>query len=220
MWRLACFNPRPRVGGDSCRRYQPSARRAFQSAPPRGGRCANRRRRADQCSFNPRPRVGGDNNRGTDRTRTPGFNPRPRVGGDQGVNAFLALDRDVSIRAPAWGAITSTSRGGLRCQFQSAPPRGGRCLRSPHAWSADLFQSAPPRGGRCSPFSQVDGCGMFQSAPPRGGRFLMASMTSWLIVFQSAPPRGGRYGFLGDDETPLVFQSAPPRGGRWSSVKA
>ena len=59
-----CFNPRPRVGGDTRASWK-APRRRFQPTPPRGGRqtligspTANRR-------FNPRPRVGGDNRDGT-----------------------------------------------------------------------------------------------------------------------------------------------------------
>ena len=57
-----CFNPRPRMGGDTLTSL---ARRsfAFQSTPPHGGRpCGISQWRAVG-GFNPRPRMGGDKNR-------------------------------------------------------------------------------------------------------------------------------------------------------------
>ena len=54
---LICFNPRPRVGGDSAHRSMIWDNRLFQSTPPREGRPFAARLRQ---GFNPRPRVGGD----------------------------------------------------------------------------------------------------------------------------------------------------------------
>ncbi len=60
FFKVKCFNPRPRVGGDDII--------STTASSPTG--------------FNPRPRVGGDYKLSTCKGAPKGFNPRPRVGGD------------------------------------------------------------------------------------------------------------------------------------------
>ncbi len=79
----ACFNPRPRAGGDAGTYGAPHGHRLFQSTPPRGGR--------------PRGPPGRSDARG-------GFNPRPRAGGDDGPRGAEHGLSGVSIHAPARGA--------------------------------------------------------------------------------------------------------------------
>ena len=101
----ACFNPRPRAGGDGGLalgainpvQFQSTPPRGgrlsficpacpakkFQSTPPRGGRQPRREvgRRRWLC-FNPRPRAGGDDLIFHGVASLGCFNPRPRAGGD------------------------------------------------------------------------------------------------------------------------------------------
>ena len=82
--------------------------------------------------------------------RGEGFNPRARVGRDRLTrDARVVQLREVSIRAPAWGA-TETSQAGIPTArtFQSARPRGARRNYLELAPGDLLFQSARPRGAR------------------------------------------------------------------------
>ena len=63
------FNPRPRVGGDTCKMLHSALLH----------------------SFNPRPRVGGDLRETMIEPEPYSFNPRPRVGGDTFHFHFFAL---------------------------------------------------------------------------------------------------------------------------------
>ena len=101
----SCFNPRPRMGGDSLRSYPSTRHIVFQSTPPHGGRLNSntfikhikgvsihapawgatvkfRRLRILARSFNPRPRMGGRLERRHVKAIIQSFNPRPRMGGD------------------------------------------------------------------------------------------------------------------------------------------
>ena len=144
----------------------------FQSAPPRGGRCSadnhysswhhvsirapawgamvfiSRPGMISMC-FNPRPRVGGDTQPASARSGFPSFNPRPRVGGDR---------------------ISSTQTM-VKVEFQSAPPRGGRCFQAHRQAVLRLVSIRAPAWGAIHQNVFVCLHGLFQSAPPRGGRF-------------------------------------------------
>ena len=100
----ACFNPRPRAGGDySC----PISARIcvrFNPRPRAGGDSILCDRITDVFCFNPRPRAGGDGRRREGVGHVPCFNPRPRAGGD-----------------PPLGMISAPVE-----LFQSTPPRRGR----------------------------------------------------------------------------------------------
>ena len=97
-----CFNPRPRMGGDSGRL------RAFRSylvsihAP-----------------------AWGATGRWTEPMPWVRFNPRPRMGGDE-AGLRLGAGIGVSIHAPAWGATYSIYSVDVQALFQSTPPHGGR----------------------------------------------------------------------------------------------
>ena len=102
-----CFNPRPRMGGDSW-----------------GGSSLSRARR-----FNPRPRMGGDRVATRRRGRGRGFNPRPRMGGDD-THSRPGLTRTTFQSTPPHGGRLKSSIHLFLCMmFQSTPPHGGR-LRS------------------------------------------------------------------------------------------
>jgi len=79
----ACFNPRPRAGGDLNLSQRNILRSWFQSTPPRGGRRTKRPAIAGFfLCFNPRPRAGGDRQYLKRHGSRRCFNPRPRAGGD------------------------------------------------------------------------------------------------------------------------------------------
>ena len=78
------FNPRPRAGGDPMRRGGPGRRMGFQSAPPRGGRPGPPLTHPASPPFQSAPPRGG---RPTSAQLIGrgwlSFNPRPRAGGDR-----------------------------------------------------------------------------------------------------------------------------------------
>ena len=78
----ACFNPRPRTGGDMKSSIWSSVRLEFQSAPPHGGR-------PSRCHIS----LG-----------LKGFQSAPPHGGRPFLKMRRAVDHNVSIRAPARGA--------------------------------------------------------------------------------------------------------------------
>ena len=55
-----CFNPRPRMGGDVLKMTLETCRIKFQSTPPHGGRRWEAELLLLEFGFNPRPRMGGD----------------------------------------------------------------------------------------------------------------------------------------------------------------
>ena len=118
------FNPRPRGGATRYCTFIRSRQRVsihapargatltpddgpaqFQSTPPRGGRRADSRGRAER--FNPRPREGGDPGADGRPSQRDGFNPRPREGGDQAAGG-------------SW----------QRCAGFNPRPRGGATVRA------------------------------------------------------------------------------------------
>ena len=168
---MACFNPRPRTGGDIRVEDLVTDSSGFQSTPPHGGRPCAARELVEATGFNPRPRTGGD-----------------RTQSHDGVT----FTRVVSIHAPARGATMWVIAPADGARFQSTPPHGGRriCggLRRPRA----TFQSTPPHGGR-----QVVEGGLDRArevsihAPARGATRRHGHV--WMTGgFQSTPPHGGR----------------------------
>ena len=105
---LRSFNPRPRAGGD-VPHWQRHARQMFQSTPPRGGRPVTRWRICDRIGFNPRPRAGGDVHGRMSQPCNRCFNPRPRAGGDRNTYCGKQPVAEVSIHAPARGATVLLS---------------------------------------------------------------------------------------------------------------
>ena len=124
---VPCFNPRPRMGGDSPKPSKRMGGDKFQSTPPHGGRRGSRNSFGVQRqvsihapawgatyktltasiwkgSFNPRPRMGGDGNEARKVVGAESFNPRPRMGGDY-IMPYNQTKEE---------------------KFQSTPPHGGR----------------------------------------------------------------------------------------------
>ena len=86
-----CFNPRPRVGGDTLDDENRAFVFTFQSAPPRGGRHG-------EVIFQRAPKIG--------------FNPRPRVGGDLTAEARRVLDASFQSAPPRGGRPAGPAKGG------------------------------------------------------------------------------------------------------------
>ena len=86
---VICFNPRTRVGCDGSSLLVSSGTSGFQSTHPRGVRHSTATGGNVQASFNPRTRVGCDSD----------------------WREAMALQRFVSIHAPAWGATDLCGKG-------------------------------------------------------------------------------------------------------------
>ncbi len=167
--RRNCFDPRPRTGGDFNVTVPPRSTVTFRSAPPHGGRpvCGSVTKRSLQ--FRSAPPHGG-RRQGADSASIPKcFDPRPRTGGD--VRGQIQRQfQNVSIRAPARGATSSSFGAPQPFAFRSAPPHGGRLHATVTQDEGLMFRSAPPHGGRRPRRSVSKPTISFRSAPPHGGR--------------------------------------------------
>ena len=100
----SCFNPRARVGRDSCS-IRLSISLKFQSTRPRGARLIFLVKNQRCCRFNPRARVGRDVFPAQPLCRHLFQSTRPR--GARRAVKLPDSGRVVSIHAPAWGATLS-----------------------------------------------------------------------------------------------------------------
>ena len=237
----ACFDPRPREGGDvtTGRGSAPSQR--FRSTPPRRGR-----RFARSSAFHCRlvsihaPAKGATRTAADMASGIAGFDPRPREGGDDpGCPVFRRVDGGVSIHAPAKGA---TAMRGLssRCidRFRSTPPRRGRpsdatrsCTRavvSIHApakgatpWagpgtpSRGCFDPRPREGGddALGVVGRIE-AGVSIHAPAKGATVARGSPCHRQPGFDPRPREGGDVLFRFLPQPDAGFRSTPPRRGR------
>ena len=101
---LRCFNPRLRVGGDTCDGWSGPYHSRFQSTPPRG------RRRLAGCVD----------------VLAGGFNPRLRVGGDAKLNSVFVVILKFQSTPPRGRRLLRLFAGSAFLAFQSTPPRGRR----------------------------------------------------------------------------------------------
>ena len=237
----ACFNPRPRTGGDSFSRLPSSHRRClFQSTPPHGGDTRGRitHQRLLIVSIHA-PHGGRPAGRSRARRWWRLFQSTPRTGGDTPVPAATPPEPvGVSIHAPARGA-TALMGGILSPQlFQSTPPHGGRPFDVPNATILHPFNPRPRTGGDNPIVSAVQPGGIgFNPRPRTGGDADRIRASDRVVVSIHAPARGatswsgspalpGAASFNprprtgGDSRVTLkpvwlgVFQSTPPHGGR------
>ena len=188
-----CFNPRPRVGGDLFAKAGRCERLRFQSAPPRGGRydCHHSLARCRGVSirapawgvirnpprcpqpirrFNPRPRVGGD--------LIPRFQPSSRLrfqsapprGGRFHRHYHNPKAEEVSIRAPAWGAIKVVPLPTIEVAVSIRAPAWGAILRH-RRWEPRWrsFNPRPRVGGDNSERVPWNCVGSFNPRPRVGG---------------------------------------------------
>ncbi len=127
----ACFNPRPREGGDSVTVCSDNL--------------------STSC-FNPRPREGGDSCPLVNLPPGFLFQSTPPRRGRRYTVFFSTVRANVSIHAPAKGATTNI--GKLLCYYHGFNPRpreGGDLQASVDGVLASEFQSTPPRRGRHLP---------------------------------------------------------------------
>ena len=112
------------------------------------------------------------------------FNPRTRMGCDVRAALDAAPDDPVSIRAPAWGAMSLRNRVGINPMFQSAHPHGVRSGKS-----FDLYRRARSFNPRtrmgCDLLLPVQNVRIitFQSAHPHGVRFKVSSNRILILSF-------------------------------------
>ena len=144
------FNPRTRVGCDTCHPRMAEHRSRFQSTHPRGVRQLPRNQGAIRSkSFNPRTRVGCDNSKATRRSRNCRFQSTHPRGVRLDPVPAVPDAAVVSIHAPAWGATLDLPqlRGLLRVSIH-APAWGATQTAGRPLHNHDAFQSTHPRGVR------------------------------------------------------------------------
>ena len=212
----ACFNPRPREGGDRrvarCGPYHakvsirapakgatldPGHLRqvdgGFQSAPPRRGRHRFATCHTSHRCFNPRPREGGDGVAGPVCAVRWCFNPRPREGGDA---------NPVACPTPS-------------SMFQSAPPRRGRRgARSARLRCSRVSIRAPAKGATFGHLDVHLHLGVSIRAPAKGATGRSATRRHRWRSFNPRPREGGDQASPRHGTGMIMFQSAPPRRGR------
>ena len=164
----ACFNPRPRAGGDSG--LPEAARKSW--------------------SFNPRPRAGGDAARILRSTTARAFQSAPPCGG-RPTGPIKAFRTEVSIRAPVRGATPLPRSGHQGRTFQSAPPCGGRLTMLGVGPPGTSFNPRPRAGGDSWPRSPSGrGCRGFNPRPRAGGDAALRARPHIHDVSIRAPVRG------------------------------
>ena len=143
-----CFNPRPRVGGDSLNAKR-IFRMTFQSTPPRGGRLLNWLDKVFDTEFQSTPPRGGRLPRSA-RLFAPDncFNPRPRVGGDFDFFQKIRITYCFNPRPRVGGDFSGFPLCHFAIRFNPRPRVGGDLPLACVASSVTMFQSTPPRGGR------------------------------------------------------------------------
>ena len=236
-WSYACFNPRPRAGGDTAITAAKQTWALFQSTPPRGGRHTVHTALNHVDEFQSTPPRGGRLITQHFKVTRVLFQSTPPRGGRRNRFRGRFCRENVSIHAPARGATrTHDFSSHTPSCFNPRPRAGGDVLWSLFFTSLQWFQSTPPRGGRPGQLSYHGGGRWFQSTPPRGGRRVKIVLNVLLNSFNPRPRAGGDlcrcclcyfdlsvsihapargatvcFSFLHLRPT---FQSTPPRGGR------
>ncbi len=164
---VASFNPRPRVGGDTCDAEQLFHQCVSIHAPAWGATVGVVEDVVVKGVSIHAPAWGATMRTG--RTRLlPRFQSTPPRGGRLGRNG-PTMSYCVSIHAPAWGATTTSTPPFMQDPFQSTPPRGGRLIAGVGRSGGNAFQSTPPRGGRPGWYSAWAACSRFNPRPRVGG---------------------------------------------------
>ena len=192
-----CFNPRTRVGCDRFMRQGRHWPHGFQSTHPRGVRhivnpllLANREVSihapawgattvANDSPF--RLMFQSTHPRGVRRPSFPRlrplvqcFNPRTRVGCDNQLREAFALQRFVSIHAPAWGAtIDAFIPSGPPVMFQSTHPRGVRRRCAGRGRRLDAVSIHAPAWGATFPLPPSSGASSVSIHAPAWGATLL-----------------------------------------------
>ena len=105
LMALVCFNPRARMGRDTCRLIVRNIGNVSIHAPAWGATQLSFLLLFDHLCFNPRARMGRDQMIHYEWSYViSSFNPRARMGRDTEQCSLARANLAVSIHAPAWGA--------------------------------------------------------------------------------------------------------------------
>ena len=236
----ACFNPRPREGGDApasttgagTTGFNPRPREGGDTPTPAGGTgmtvsihapakgatyALPRPRRGLGVSIHA-PAKGATYAHGVTYTKAAAFQSTPPRRGRPAPQAVQRQRLQVSIHAPAKGATAAIGANAELHLFQSTPPRRGRHARERQLGATLEFQSTPPRRGRPQPPAlAVHRIGVSIHAPAKG-----ATTCRWprgpCACFNPRPREGGDSSGRGPGTRRVGFQSTPPRRGRLVSI--
>ncbi len=162
-------------------------------APARGATLSGVVRAWKETSFNPRPRTGSDLAHPCLAAKcTTRFNPRPRTGSDDIQIVAYALDKRVSIHAPARGATGGIldQPAGLMVSIH-APARGATGLTVLDFDDIQVSIHAPARGATGRLGIKRDAAIVSIHAPARGATN-QHRLICRRLAFQSTPPHGER----------------------------
>ncbi len=122
----ACFNPRPRGGGDTGVTSIEPHRIPFQSTPPRGGRPMAYLERDADADVSIHAPAGGATPGGRHGAHQPAVSIHAPAGGATGRRGRASDPAGVSIHAPAGGATIDRRRDAhAACRFNPRPRGGG-----------------------------------------------------------------------------------------------
>ena len=136
--------------------------------------------------------------------------------GSDKVSPFPRHCREVSIRAPAWGATDSILPKQSLPMFQFALPHGERRFLIRSIPTAARFQFALPHGERHIQNHLSAFIKQFQFALPHGERRNIIIVRMVVCMFQFALPHGERRNIIIVRMVVCMFQFALPHGERLS----
>ncbi len=186
----ACFNPRPRAGGDRRLFHVHCVMPVSIHAPARGA-TADMWITLRSSPFQSTPPRGGRRQNGCGLMAPKCFNPRPRAGGDSSPATSLPVLIQFQSTPPRGGRLGISPPEYLRMAFQSTPPRGGRPTLTRLRQTRSRFNPRPRAGGDWAAFKPSCGQSVSIHAPARGATGARRA-SARLEMFQSTPPRGGR----------------------------
>ncbi len=172
------------------REHPPRPARSFKSCPRVGGIKPYQEYIRERCGFKSCPRVGGIWIRMIYRSFSKSFKSCPRVGGIT-MQAYKEQRRQVSSRAPVWGASEPVTAFGCHTKFQVVPPCGGHHKYYMAISPLACFKSCPRVGGirllpLCGNLS-----GVSSRAPVWGASFALHIVERMAQGFKSCPRVGG-----------------------------
>ena len=120
------------------------------------------------------------------------FKSCPRVGGIQCQRCLMDWKKEVSSRAPVWGASPTKARNSSIKEFQVVPPCGGHHGRWGHRpLGRSGFKSCPRVGGIEDTLSPANTIRKFQVVPPCGGHPKAAAAGAVKSIVSSRAPVWG-----------------------------
>ena len=191
-WRMRCFNPRPRVGGDDL----------VDGVD------------VDVLPVSIHAPAWGATGLALVAALVSKFQSTPPRGGRRGIAAGGEQAEEVSIHAPAWGATAGANASSIdSLKFQSTPPRGGRPGFAVILPAPGGFNPRPRVGGDCEEGNEEEGCEVSIHAPAWGATWQVERADQVCGVSIHAPAWGATPVSIHTSRA-LQFQSTPPRGGR------